>query len=247
MGAKARGFLLFSFAFSSVFSSAEILIPRKELLDELTKNIESIETSETTTKRNETLPKSLGEKIIKCSDHGLEKRDINYPSEYLDKEEEKRAPSGFTGMRGKKEDYNSAGAVRRAPLGFTGMRGKKEDMDKRAPLGFTGMRGKKEEYSENEISEPGFLGSDGEVDLFMNSGLFDNGEPTDHEFFDEGTLDKRSPWGFHGMRGRKDDDYSYKRAMGFLGMRGKKSPEIYGWDQYDKRAPQTAFFGMRGE
>lgn len=64
--------------------------------------------------------------------------------ENLIEEYEKRAPMGFHGMRGKKEDYDS----KRAPMGFQGMRGKKDlqdetyrintDFDKRAPMGFQG-------------------------------------------------------------------------------------------------------------
>lgn len=56
---------------------------------------------------------------------------------------EKRAPSGFVGMRGK-----------RAPVGFMGMRGKKDEIyndylsnyeEKRGPVaGFLGTRGKKQ-------------------------------------------------------------------------------------------------------
>lgn len=74
----------------------------------------------------------------------------------------KRAPSqSFFGMRGKKfGDYDLSGPLndKRAPKGFMGMRGKKnyddEEIDdpqvydynyndKRAPSGFMGMRGKK--------------------------------------------------------------------------------------------------------
>ena len=91
-------------------------------------------------------------------------------------EEQKRAPSGFTGVRGKKSIPDSAysevseapdnsresGAAleKRGPSGFFGMRGKKpfegwissaqqdylEDVYKRATLGFTGMRGKKMDF-----------------------------------------------------------------------------------------------------
>lgn len=88
-------------------------------------------------------------------------------------EHQKRIPSGFTGVRGKKSVSNleySSGDVttsdlkaqnvvsdtvdKRAPSGFMGMRGKKpfsewnefypEELYKRAPSGFMGMRGKKE-------------------------------------------------------------------------------------------------------
>lgn len=71
----------------------------------------------------------------------------NFLEEY-----DKRAPMGFQGMRGKKDDYD-INWDKRAPMGFQGMRGKKdiiqlmpgsdygvnnEDLDKRAPMGFQG-------------------------------------------------------------------------------------------------------------
>lgn len=117
----------------------------------------------------------------------------------------KRAPSGFMGVRGKKDDYEDqseenlqaelyrelqlerekiASLVedymdekeKRKPSGFVGLRGKKSvnnddyfDFEKRAPMGFQGVRGKKSEF-------PNFIGID----------------------------DKRVPVaGFFGMRGKK--------------------------------------------
>lgn len=89
-------------------------------------------------------------------------------------ESDKRAPLGFTGVRGKKSEeiYSDnvvmegsptsvvssedvIGVEKRAPSGFMGMRGKKEYEEwvpseyqdilyKRAPSGFFGMRGKKD-------------------------------------------------------------------------------------------------------
>lgn len=61
----------------------------------------------------------------------------------------KRAPSGFVGMRGRRDDiFDSSFEEKRAPVGFLGMRGKKDfetDIElKRAPAaGFFGTRGKK--------------------------------------------------------------------------------------------------------
>jgi len=71
-------------------------------------------------------------------------------------EQEKRKPTGFTGVRGKKsvnnDDYYEY--EKRAPMGFTGVRGKKSEFpdfvspqDKRVPVaGFFGMRGKKQPF-----------------------------------------------------------------------------------------------------
>lgn len=74
---------------------------------------------------------------------------------YLD-EKEKRKPSGFVGLRGKKsvnsDDYYLMELEKRAPTGFTGVRGKKDEFpdfvgvdEKRVPIsGFFGTRGKKQ-------------------------------------------------------------------------------------------------------
>lgn len=79
----------------------------------------------------------------------------------VDYEFEKRAPMGFQGMRGKKDEYLSSLTDdfndgfyhddeydKRALMGFQGMRGKKDspledEYYKRAMMGFQGMRGKK--------------------------------------------------------------------------------------------------------
>lgn len=75
--------------------------------------------------------------------------------DYMD-EKEKRQPSGFIGMRGKKsvsnDDYFDA--EKRVPMGFQGVRGKKSEFpnfirtdEKRVPVsGFFGMRGKKQPF-----------------------------------------------------------------------------------------------------
>lgn len=79
----------------------------------------------------------------------------NLLSDYMS-EKEKRKPSGFVGLRGKKsvnnDDYFEY--EKRAPMGFQGVRGKKSEFsnfigadDKRVPLaGFFGMRGKKQPF-----------------------------------------------------------------------------------------------------
>lgn len=108
----------------------------------------------------------------------------------------RRAPSGFLGMRGKKEAPSPPMAEPASedllpPLYQLDMplRGKK------APSGFLGMRGKK---SDEEDAE--------EEEVF--------GRPAYDSDFD--MLLKRAPSGFLGMRGKK-------APSGFLGMRGKKS------------------------
>lgn len=85
-------------------------------------------------------------------------------------------PSGFFGMRGKKQfddDNNNflSYIEKKAPMGFVGMRGKKEVddeifEDKRAPSGFFGMRGKK------MPRQSGFFGMRGKKFPFELRGKF---------------------------------------------------------------------------
>lgn len=151
---------------------------------------------------------------------------------------QKRAPSGFMGMRGKKPlnyfvqpwagTYPDNGGLKRAPSGFVGLRGKKESDDedfyesKRAPQGFFGMRGKKDYLSDKRARLMGFVGMRGKKFISDDSegNVFDNDE-------------KRAPQGFFGMRGKK----ALQRQSGFFGMRGKKYP-------YEFRGK---FVGVRGK
>jgi hypothetical protein len=141
----------------------------------------------------------------------------------------KRAPSGFLGVRGKKDaaftNEEGYGDKRAPAMGFQGVRGKKDDDDlgygKRGPsMGFHGMRGKKDPETRQQLLQ----------DL----------------------LDKRAPsMGFMGMRGKKDPtdlDYFDKRAppLGFQGMRGKKA-QWEGGPGVLRRAPSVGFHGMRGK
>lgn len=110
----------------------------------------------------------------------------------LGNEYNKRAPSGFMGMRGKK-DYDDEGDAfidKRAPSGFMGMRGKKlyEDMTeelKRAQMsGFFGVRGKK------QPSRSGFFGMRGKKYPYEFRGKFVGvrGKKSSNEIGDYGYL-----------------------------------------------------------
>ncbi|KAK3888352.1 hypothetical protein Pcinc_007586, partial [Petrolisthes cinctipes] len=170
---------------------------------------------------------------------------------------ERRAPSGFLGMRGKKDAGLSEGPQEAlddlsyydapAPLPYslplrevntqplpsvllTPLPYSLPLRGKKAPSGFLGMRGKKSSTGEEMM-----VGASDDSDLDY--------------------LLKRAPSGFLGMRGKKT-------PSGFLGMRGKKAtlggytqedPEYYLpiWQalsagQQDKRAP-SGFLGMRGK
>lgn len=139
---------------------------------------------------------------------------------------------------------------KRVPSGFMGMRGKKYYGFKRAPSGFMGMRGKKnyEEVNGNSIYD-----EDLESELYqelLNERLLMSHFTDDNQLNE---LEKRDPSGFMGMRGKKsvsNNDYfeSDKRApMGFQGVRGKKSQFENFLVTENKRGPVTGFFGMRGK
>ncbi|XP_068247255.1 tachykinins [Palaemon carinicauda] len=180
-------------------------------------------------------------------------------------ERERRAPSGFLGMRGKKDymlqedDYpmNDPIAARIDAAKSLPIRGKK------APSGFLGMRGKK---SDEEVYGNNF--ADYELEALLKrapSGFLGmRGKKAPSGFL--GMRGKKAPSGFLGMRGKKYDDeevdalievlsamaaegQQQKRApSGFLGMRGKKSVYDEQTDDelsMDKRAP-SGFLGMRG-
>ncbi|CAO1409734.1 unnamed protein product [Diamesa serratosioi] len=174
----------------------------------------SLELSESTS----TLGNSISDESLEQTSFG----DNDYQYKRL---QEKRVPSGFMGMRGKK--YYG---FKRAPSGFMGMRGKKNyeemnELEKRAPSGFMGMRGKKSinnnDYFESDKRAPmGFQGVRGKKSQFENFLVPE---------------DKRGPvTGFFGMRGKKQPNTSsyfgvrkkpYEFRGKFVGVRGKKTPD----------------------
>ncbi|XP_021709278.1 tachykinins isoform X2 [Aedes aegypti] len=88
--------------------------------------------------------------------HQIEQEISNNPSISTFQTSEKRAPSGFLGMRGKKatEDSSSNSETKRAPSGFLGLRGKRANIDdyiegnKRTTFtSYFGMQGNKEPLS----------------------------------------------------------------------------------------------------
>lgn len=154
---------------------------------------------------------------------------------------DKRAPSGFFGMRGKKPWNNPDEMYKRAPMGFVGMRGKKENFDeddytfdeplKRAPMGFFGMRGKKyliePGYQGDKRAPMGFVGMRGKKEYETPIGYYEDNKRAPSGFF--GMRGKKRSYGFFGMRGKK---YPYEFRGKFVGVRGKKSSDVAVPDDY---------------
>ncbi|CAD7092963.1 unnamed protein product [Hermetia illucens] len=110
---------------------------------------------------------------------------------------EKRMPSGFVGMRGKKDFDYSADYV---------------DEEKRAPMGFLGMRGKKDVSAQLQAQKRSSL-----AQLFGIRGKKQPLQPMEFRGKFVGVRDSR---------GSADEDSKVKRApSGFVGMRGKKWPD----------------------
>lgn len=271
MGTRARGFLLFSFAFSSVLSSPEL---GKEILRS---DATGVASANNNTNTNVAINRGCIRNGNCTRDHfNIEKREISYPpsekrdelskevetlhdgSDYtavrnllVKRDAEKRARVGFTGMRGKKGSY-FAGPAERDLVSFYDL------LEKRARMGFKGMRGKKSEDWQEKRAPMGFQGMRGKKDEY------DSYDEDEAEFgmpeAGERDWDKRT-MAFHGMRGRRteeepvlvkrvsvpvEDSYSLKRALGFLGMRGKKTPEIWSWYDDGKRGLQPRYYGIKG-
>ncbi|XP_022213492.2 tachykinins [Drosophila obscura] len=130
----------------------------------------------------------------------------------------KRAPTGFTGMRGKRpmsgDDDNDDDAMellqKRAPANsFLGVRGKKDVSHqhyKRAALSEAyDVRGKKERYADFNSKFVAVRGKKSEQDTGLD---LDTGDGTDQQYLVRPWLylwgdQKRAPSGFQGMRGKR--------------------------------------------
>jgi hypothetical protein len=133
----------------------------------------------------------------------------------------KRSPSqAFFGMRGKKYYDN-----KRGPSGFLGVRGKKNNHDDLQSELYQDLQNEREKIAslvrgyieEKEKRKPsGFVGLRGKKSV-------DNDDYYEAE--------KRAPMGFQGVRGKKSEypnfigsDEKRVPVSGFFGMRGKKQP-----------------------
>ncbi|XP_037946409.1 tachykinins-like isoform X2 [Teleopsis dalmanni] len=155
----------------------------------------------------------------------------------------KRAPSGFTGMRGKKEnndvslqdsnygpidpieytynmdeDYNDAFGIRykKAPSAFYGVRGKKFNIGSKDTNRLDSLLQQFEEQRLREVLLEDF------IDRLATATVSQN------------EINKRAPTGFTGMRGKRPSvNYGYE--------------EIGEDDGISKRGPSNAFVGVRGK
>ncbi|XP_049303346.1 tachykinins isoform X2 [Bactrocera dorsalis] len=174
----------------------------------------------------------------------------------------KRTPSGFIGMRGKKEyeytDYSNANnlamdddrtadwdidpiqrvAYENELNGVYGHLLGLESRFKKAPSTFYGVRGKK--YSDNDVNRVNSLIRRLEEDRLRQE-LTQNflRELVNRQTTAQNDVTKRAPTGFTGMRGKRPSvmDYLYYDEDGML-----TAPFVE-----EKRGPVNAFMGVRGK
>ncbi|XP_054081283.1 tachykinins isoform X1 [Zeugodacus cucurbitae] len=175
----------------------------------------------------------------------------------------KRTPSGFTGMRGKKEyeysDYSNANNLAMDddhtadwdidPIQQVAYEnelneayGHLLDLEprfKKAPSTFYGVRGKK--YSDYNINRVDSLIQRLEEDRLRQS-LIQNfiRELVNRQAMSQNDVTKRAPTGFTGMRGKRPAMVDYL----FNGEDGSSLAEPF---EEDKRGPVNAFMGVRGK
>ncbi|CRK98588.1 CLUMA_CG012036, isoform A [Clunio marinus] len=223
-----------------------IISPAISMCDEDLKSLDNLQ------EKNEQVPTNLPEfteSIEQLMDAHSDEDQLNDPWMFY---RQIRAPSGFFGVRGKKEDeqmnFWELGSqnellpleVKRQPSqSFFGMRGKKYYDMKRAPSGFMGVRGKKNDYNykaPNDFQDE--LYKELQLEREMLTNLIEDYED---EINDQGLRNKKSV--------SNDDYFEYeKRApMGFQGVRGKKSEFTDFISPNEKRVPFSGFFGTRGK
>lgn len=145
---------------------------------------------------------------------------------------ENRAPSGFSGVRGKKAPSGFAGLRgKKAPSGFTGLRGKKAPSGfaglrgKKAPSGFAGLRGKKN-----------YMYPDDNMESYVPQTLFPNGYFNKRFFNWYKTLKGSEPPAYE----RADDI-----APGRIGQDGMVGQLLETVDAERKPQYAKSFFGHR--
>ena len=261
-----QNFLLLSFAFSFVLSSAEIVIPIRRNIEDSNISVSSILTNYSKgSPKTTTTTTTVTDSDKSPSDdyhHHHHHQGNNYVSNrensnyVINKENNinKRNRMSFTGMRGKKENNNdiildnynepckgtlvtSSNVIdKRSLKNYKELFG-----GKRAPLAFHGMRGKKSDEYETKWTKPNpfglrFLPTNQK--LLITSGLFEDGDDILTFEYPEYTNIKKE--NSESMIG--DDDVTVKRSpYSFQGMRGKKG-------SVDMNLKRTmGFLGMRGK
>lgn len=187
-------------------------------------------------------------------DNHLDVTEKKWVSFYPMKLYQKRAPSGFLGLRGKKYYYNGE---KRVPSGFTGMRGKKSYYDMRNDAGdnydefespndanFNELV-QRERKLLDELHEiyqmfpevkTNVLGSTG------NTGQLGFQEKRERGIGESGITyseTKRAPSGFLGLRGKRESEERKRSPFSsYIGTLGIKEPMIYGNNEFYSQLDQ---------
>ncbi|XP_055907522.1 tachykinins isoform X2 [Eupeodes corollae] len=173
----------------------------------------------------------------------------------------KRAPSGFTGMRGKKYYEYSDPSPNALDWSFDDDFSVNDIRNKKAPSGFNGVRGKKMDQLEYEKSllDQLFRRLYQENNDFNDLSVYRSDTPlyshgySENDGWAENALDKRAPSGFTGMRGKRPLDFPFdggKRAPNaFFGVRGKRDYKRSTAEQFQPEflGFRNKFVGVRGK
>ncbi|XP_055850048.1 tachykinins isoform X2 [Episyrphus balteatus] len=166
----------------------------------------------------------------------------------------KRAPSGFTGMRGKKQYEYTDLSPNSLDWSFNDDDYNLNDIRyKKAPSGFNGVRGKKMDQLEYEKSllDQLFRRLYEENDDFEDMSAYSRSNTALDEW--ENTIDKRAPSGFTGMRGKRPLSFPFdggkRTPNAFFGVRGKRDYKRSAAEQFQPEflGFRNKFVGVRGK
>lgn len=175
----------------------------------------------------------------------------------------KRAPSGFTGMRGKKQSEYTDLSPNALDWGVDDEYSLNDNNRyKKAPSGFHGVRGKKMDQFEYEKSllDQLFRRLYQENDELENLNVYRPNTPSlylhnysDNDEWDENALEKRAPSGFTGMRGKRPLSFPFdggkRTPNAFFGVRGKRDFKRSAAEQFQPEflGFRNKFVGVRGK
>ncbi|XP_062563722.1 tachykinins [Armigeres subalbatus] len=186
------------------------------------------------------------------TNNGLDAPEKKWDPLYPIKLNQKRAPSGFLGLRGKKYYYNGE---KRVPSGFTGMRGKKSyyDMSNDANENYGQLESpndanynellQKENRLVDELNQIYQMIPEIRKNLLISGvNILERAENRDFiercgkEISEPGRKyaeEKRAPSGFLGLRGKRESEERKRSPFSsYFGTRGIKEPMVYGSNEF---------------